>query len=177
MAGVNSLRRCRNIYRLGNIVYIQMDNAIRIGFHLVGLTANANGRCICIYGAAAIINAQGDFVQSITVVIGDFDLEFHICAAVDSAATILMNADTAAGRGINRQMVLVVSALSVNGDATLQISQIYRACITVAGYAIRILSHEYRIGVRSGICGLAVSFQCQGVDFIAAIRLERNIIV
>lgn len=47
---------------------------------------------IRIYGAAAVINAQGDFVQSITVVIGDFDLEFHICAAVDSAATILMNA-------------------------------------------------------------------------------------
>ena len=154
-----------------------MQHAVAVGFHLAGLARNADRGRICIYGAAAIIQPESYLVQLVAVIIGDIDFELNVCAVVYGAAAVLADTNAGACRSVNGEVVGVVAALGADGDIALEVGQINSAAVAVAGYAIGVRTDKDGIGVRRGVCRLAVCRKCQSIDRIAAFCGERHIIV
>ena len=154
-----------------------MQHAVAVSFHLAGLARNADRGRICIYGAAAIVQPESYFVQLVAVIIGDVDFELNVCAVVYGAAAVLADTDAGACRSVNGEVVGVVAALGADGDIALEIGQINSAAVAVAGNAVGICAYKYGVGVRRRVGGLAVCFQRQCIDRVAAARRERNGII
>ena len=177
VAGVDALCRSRHINRLINIVDIQVQHTIAVSFHLAGLARNADRGRICIYGAAAIVQPERYLVQRIAVIIGDIDFELNVCAVVYGAAAVLADTNAGACRSVNGEVVSVVAALGADGDIALKVGQINSAAVAVTGHAISVRPYKYRIGVRRAVRCLAVCFERQRVNRIAALCRERNGII
>ena len=154
-----------------------MQHAVVVSFHLAGLARNADRGRICIYGAAAIVQPESYFVQLVAVIIGDVDFELNVCAVVYGAAAVLADTNAGACRSVNGEVVGVVAALGADGDIALEIGQINSAAVAVTGHAISVRPYKYRIGVRRAVRCLAVCFERQRVNRIAALCRERNGII
>ena len=174
MAGVDALCRSRHINRLINIVDIQVQHTIAVSFHLAGLARNADRGRICIYGAAAIVQPERYLVQRIAV---NIDFELNVCAVVYGAAAVLADTNAGACRSVNGEVVSVVAALGADGDIALKVGQINSAAVAVAGHAISVRPYKDGIAVRRAVRCLAVCFERQRVNRIAALCRERNGII